>query len=378
MNPIASSEAGPFITGDLSGPMQRPLTLVILGAGARGSAYADLATKRPDTARVVAVAEPRRHVRAAFAAKHHIETDLQLTHWRDLLDRPRLADVAVILDSGHVEAAFALADRGYELLLEKPMATDEASCLAIAEAARRNGTVLALAHVLRYTPYTVKLKQLLLEGAIGDIVSLQHLEPIGYYHFAHSFVRGNWRREAESSPLLLAKSCHDIDWIADLVEDEVARVSSFGSLSHIRPDAAPEGAADRCVSCPLQDTWQYSATRLYRTGLRDDGTKQYLTKIMTAGRLTEAAVTAELTDGPYGRCVYHSDNDVPDHQVVNLEFDAGVTASFTLTAFTPLENRHTKIFGTRGQLAGDGQSIEVYDFFGETRTSCSIPGARGP
>ncbi|MYS80365.1 Gfo/Idh/MocA family oxidoreductase [Streptomyces sp. SID5474] len=350
--------------------MDRPLTIVIVGAGSRGYAYADLAAKRPETARVVAVAEPRAQVRDALATKHRITEANRLAHWRDLLDRPRLADVAVIalLDADHLAAAAGLADLGYQLLLEKPMATTEADCEAIAEAARRNGTALALTHVMRYTPYTLKLKQLLAAGAIGDLVSLQHLEPIGYYHFAHSFVRGNWRREDESSSLLLAKSCHDIDWITDVVGRRVARVGSFGSLTHFRPEAAPEGATDRCVTCPLQDSCAYSATTIYREGLRHGGTKRYFTQIMTADKLTEEAVTAALTHGPYGRCVYHSDNDVLDHQVVNLEFDGGATASFTLTAFTPLENRHTKIFGTRGQLTGDGRYIDVYDFRTETRT----------
>ncbi|MFE7392233.1 Gfo/Idh/MocA family protein [Streptomyces sp. NPDC057582] len=370
MNPTVTAGPDTFITGTTHSPMNRPLTLVILGAGARGAAYADLAARRPDAARVVAVAEPREQVRDTFAAEHHIAPEYRFEHWRDLLARPRLADVAVIAlpDADHVAAAVALADLGYQLLLEKPMATNEADCEAIAAAARRNGTALALTHVMRYTPYTAKLKQLLTEGAIGDIVSLQHLEPIGYYHYAHSFVRGNWRREDESSSLLLAKSCHDIDWITDVVGGRVARVSSFGSLTHFRPETAPDGATDRCVTCPLQDTCAYSATTLYREGLRNGGTKQYFTRIMSEGDLTEQAVTAALTDGSYGRCVYHCDNDVVDHQVVNLEFDGGVTASFTLTAFTPLENRHTKIFGTQGQLTGDGRHIEVYDFRTETRT----------
>ncbi|MFC9328636.1 Gfo/Idh/MocA family protein [Kitasatospora sp. NPDC057015] len=372
MNPTTATATATdaFITGDLSRPLGRPLTLAILGAGARGAAYADLAAKRPEVARVIAVADPRERVRSAFATKHHIAPEFQFAHWRDLLAQPRLADVAVIAvqDAEHVAAAIALAELGYQLLLEKPMATTEADCEAIAEAARRNRTALAVCHVMRYTPYTVKLKQLLLEGAIGDIVSIQHLEPIGHYHFAHSFVRGNWRREDESSSLLLAKSCHDIDWIADVAGQRVAKVSSFGSLTHFRPEAAPEGATDRCVTCPLQGVCAYSATTLYRDGLHNGGTKQYFTRIITAGELTEEAVTAALTDGPYGRCVYHSDNDVADHQVVNLEFDGGITASFTLTAFTPLENRHTKIFGTRGQLTGDGRHIEVYDFRAETRT----------
>ncbi|MEU6969978.1 Gfo/Idh/MocA family oxidoreductase [Kitasatospora aureofaciens] len=367
---LAGSESTTFITGELDSPLERPLSLVIVGAGARGAAYADLATKRPEVARVVAVADPRSRIREAFAAKHHIAPEYRFDDWRQLLARPRIADVAVVAvpDSDHLAAAIGLADLGYQLLLEKPMATTEADCEKIADAARRNGTALAICHVMRYTPYTAKLGQLLQEGAIGDIVSLQHLEPIGHYHFAHSFVRGNWRREDDSSPLLLAKSCHDIDWISHIVGRPVARVSSFGSLTHFRPEAAPEGATDRCITCPLRDTCAYSATTLYRDGLRNGGTKQYFTRVMTAGELTEEAVTTALTTGPYGRCVYHSDNDVPDHQVVNLEFDGGVTASFTLTAFTPLENRHTKIFGTRGQLTGDGRHLEVYDFRTETRT----------
>ncbi|MFI1092600.1 Gfo/Idh/MocA family protein [Streptomyces sp. NPDC020917] len=370
MNPITGCAPDQFINGASTAPMDRPLTFAVLGAGARGSAYADLALKRPGQAEVVAVAEPREKVRAAFAARHGLGPEFCFADWRQLLDRPRIADVAVVAvqDAEHREAAVALAELGYQLLLEKPMATTEEDCDAIAEAARRGGVALALCHVMRYTPYTVKLKELLQAGAVGDVVSLEHLEPIGYYHFAHSFVRGNWRREDESSPLLLAKSCHDIDWICDLVGQRVSRVSSFGSLTHFRAEAAPEGATDRCVTCPLQDTCAYSAATVYREGLRKGGTKQYFTHIAAAGELTESAVTAALTDGPYGRCVYRSDNDVVDHQVVGLEFEGGVTASFTLTAFTPLENRHTKIFGTRGQITGDGRHIEVYDFRSETRT----------
>ncbi|WP_343241077.1 MULTISPECIES: Gfo/Idh/MocA family oxidoreductase [unclassified Streptomyces] len=365
-----AQDSAPFLTGSLAAPLGRPLSLAVLGAGARGSAYADLAAKRPDRTRVVAVAELRDSVRTAFAAQHGLDDEHCFTDWRHLLDRPRLADVAIVAvqDADHVEAAVALADLGYHLLLEKPMATTEEGCDAIAQAVRRNGTALALSHVMRYTPYTVALKQILLEGAIGDIVSLQHLEPIGYYHFAHSFVRGNWRREDHASSLLLAKACHDIDWLADIVGRPVRRVSSFGSLTHFRPESAPAGATERCVTCPLESSCAFSAPRLYRTGLRNGGTKQYFTRITTAGELTEEAVTEALTEGPYGRCVYFSDNDVPDHQVVNLEFDNAVTASFVLTAFTPLENRHTKIFGTRGQLSGDGRRIEVYDFLTERTT----------
>ncbi|MGA5097056.1 Gfo/Idh/MocA family protein [Streptomyces lavendulocolor] len=359
-----------FVTGDLARPMDRPVTIAVLGAGARGSAYAELAAARPESARIVAVAEPHDPHRTAFAARYGLSPEAVFDTWQDFAAEPRMADVAVIavMDADHLAAATRLADLGYQILLEKPMATTEADCEAIAAAARRNGTALAVCHVMRYTPYTVTLKKLIAEGAIGDITSVQHLEPIGYYHFAHSFVRGNWRREDESSFLLMAKACHDIDWLNHIVGRPVRQVSSFGSLTHFRASQAPEGAGDRCVSCKVEPDCAYSALRMYYGGLRQGGTKRYFTRIITAGELTETATAKALAEGPYGRCVYASDNDVVDHQVVNLEYEDGVTASFTLTAFTPLENRHTKIFGSRGQITGDGRHIEVYDFLTERTT----------
>ncbi|GAA2800411.1 Gfo/Idh/MocA family oxidoreductase [Kitasatospora paracochleata] len=361
------TDAQGFVTGRSGAPLDRPLTLAVLGAGARGEAYAHLAAAHPDRARVVAVAEPRERVRTAFADRHHVAPESRYATWRELAARPRLADVAVVClpDADHLPAATALADLGYQLLLEKPMATTEAGCEQVADAARRSGTALAVAFVLRHTPYTIALKKLITDGAVGDIVSVQHLEPVGHYHFAHSFVRGYWRRESESSFLLMTKSCHDIDWLGHVVGRSVTRVSSFGSLTHFRPDQAPPRAADRCVDCPLEPDCAYSAVRLYREGLRVGGPKEYFTRVVTGGELTEDAVAQALTEGPYGRCVYHADNDVVDHQVVNLEYEGGVTASFTLTAFTPMEDRRTKVFGTRGQLTGDGRHIEVYDFRSE-------------
>ncbi|MFD0443153.1 hypothetical protein ACFQ10_12485 [Streptomyces indonesiensis] len=95
--------------------------------------------------------------------------------------------------------------------------------------------------------------------------------------------------------------------------------------------------------------------------------KRYFTRIV-ADEMTAEAVETALAEGPYGRCVYACDNDIVDHQVVNLQYEGGVTASFTLTAFTPQENRHTKLFGTHGQITGDGRTIEIYDFRTDERT----------
>ena len=233
--------------------MRGIVSLAFAGAGLRGTMYARQAVAS-GRARVVAVAEPRPQVRERFAAEFGIPPENTFATWEDMLTLPRLADAVVIgtQDSLHAGPAIAAAERGYQILLEKPMAATERDCVRIADAAQRAGVMLAVCHVMRYTPYTQALKKLLDAGRIGEIVSIQHLEPVGWWHQAHSFVRGNWRREDESSPMLLAKACHDVDWLIYLMGQVPSRVSSFGGLHHFRPEQRPAGAASRCLDCAVE------------------------------------------------------------------------------------------------------------------------------
>jgi len=214
---------------------------------------------------------------------------------------------------------------------------------------------------MRYTALTRHVRAVIEEGRLGELVSIQHLEPVGWWHFAHSYVRGNWRRADLATPMLLAKACHDVDWLQYIVGRPAVRVSSFGSLFHFRPGQAPPGAATRCVACPVEDSCAYSAVRLYRSCLGDPDLERWPLGALTDTPTVEA-VEAALRDGPYGRCVYACDNDAVDHQVVNIEYDGGVTASLTVAAFTPMADRKTRILGTRGYLDSDGETIRVYDF----------------
>jgi predicted dehydrogenase/AraC-like DNA-binding protein len=346
-------------------PTRAPLTVAILGAGARGAGFGGVLAQWPERARVVAVAEPRRDVRQRFAQVHGLSPDQVLADWRDLLDRPRLADMAIVAlpDRQHADAAIGLSNLGYHLLVESPMATDWAGCLAVADSIRRNGTILSVGHVLRYAPYERTVKRLLAKGAIGDVVAIDHIAPVGFEHFAHSFVRGNWAQQGQSSFILLGFAGHDVDWLLDLVGAPAKRVSGHGSLTYFRPESAPPRAADRCVACPVEPACLYSAPRLYGRGRpAASGIGGELARIVTGGDPSPAALDRALATGPYGRCVYHCDNDAPDHQVVSIEFTNGVTAALTVTAFTPMSNRHTVIFGTLGQLTGNSETIEVYDF----------------
>ena len=342
--------------------MAEPVTYVVVGAGQRGSAYADWVAGQPDRARVVAVAEPRPHQRERLARQHGIPPERVFASWQELATVPRVAEAAIIAtqDVEHVAPTTALARNGYHLLVEKPLAPTEGECVELVRAVTEAGVLFGVCHVLRYRPYTRLLKQLLDDGRIGDVMSVQHLEPVGYWHYAHSYVRGNWRRSDTASFMLLSKSGHDIDWLRHVVGKPVRQVSSFGALTHFRRENQPAGAADRCLECAVEPDCAYSAPRLY-LGMLDEGRTGWPVSVIT-DRPTEAGVRTALAEGPYGRCVYACDNDVVDHQVVAMEFGGGVTATFTMTGFTPSLDRHTQIFGTRGCLDGTGERVSVYDF----------------
>jgi predicted dehydrogenase len=340
-----------------------PVKLAVIGAGSRGAIYASYATEHPDQLRIVGVAEPRDFHCQQLVTQHQIVPENVTDDWRTWLTRPKFADGIIIAtpDALHAEPAIAFAKHGYHLLLEKPMSPNEADCRAIVQAVMDAGVMLAVCHVMRYTPYTRLLKKILDSEQIGEIISVQHLEPVGFWHQAHSFVRGNWHNEARSSSMLLQKSCHDLDWLSYIVGKPCNKVSSFGSLNHFKKESRPAGATDCCLDCGVANACAYDAKRFYLEHFAAGNTDWPLNVITTD--ISEAGILAALRTGDYGRCVYGAcDNDVVDHQVVNLEFEGGATASFTMTAFTKSRDRETRIFGTKAELYGNGNILEIYDF----------------
>jgi predicted dehydrogenase len=349
--------------------VKKPVTLAIVGAGMRGNAYSQYALERPDEAKVVAVAEPRAFQREQLAAKHGVPAANVFHSWEDMAAAPQLADAMIIgtQDRMHLAPMLALAPKGYATLMEKPMSTCLEDCERIVACAKQYGNIFAVCHVLLYTDFTIRLKALLDSGVVGEIVTVQHLEPVGWWHQAHSFVRGNWANEAESAFMLLAKCCHDIDWLRHIMGRPCRRVASFGSLHHFRAANRPAGAADRCLDCQVEPTCPYSAKRFYLEQLGRDWINDYCVEVITDDH-TAAGVTKALREGPYGRCVYACDNDVVDNQVVIMDFADGATASMTMTAFAPATHRKTRLFGTRGYLDTDGVKIEHFDFVSEKST----------
>lgn len=342
-----------------------PITLAVIGAGNRGKdVYAGWALDHPHAARVVAVAEPNGERRAALADRHGIPPERQFSAWEDLLARPDVADAVVIAtpDRLHVEPTLRALELGYDILLEKPIAPTREETLRLAEAAQVVQASVTVAHVLRYTPFFTELKRLLDEGRIGDLVTVQYTENIGYWHFAHSYVRGNWRRMDESSPLILAKSCHDLDVLRWLAGAPCRQVASFGGLRHFRRENMPAGAPERCLEgCPVGDTCPFNAVTFYVDGLAE--TNGWPVSVISEDTSRTGRLRA-LREGPYGRCVYQCDNDVVDHQVTVLEFENGVTATFNLSAFTEENTRTLKLMGTHGEIRGhlDKGELELRTF----------------
>ena len=309
------------------------------------------------------VAEPRPFHRDQVAHALGLGAEATFSDWHDLVAAERVADAVIITtqDRDHRLAIEAFAAAGYDILCEKPLAGAEVDCAAAVAAASAAGVFLGVCHVLRYTANTQRIRALIAAGAIGDIVAIHHLEPVGWFHFAHSFVRGPWRRQDESGPMLLTKSCHDLDWLSYVVGAPASRVSSFGSRTLFTAANKPADASDRCVTCAVEPECPYSAVVMYHAGLDPERIESYFTRII-APDMTAGAVDEALRTGPYGRCVFAADNDVVDHQVVSVEYANGVTAAFTVVAATRHEDRRTSIFGSRGQLTTDGSTVEVYDF----------------
>lgn len=346
--------------------------IIILGAGSRGTGYANFVARFTERAEIVAVAEPREFYRNRIGDEHQIPDERRFLSWTEVAARPRFADAVLICmqDDMHEEPAIAFARLGYHILLEKPMAPTAEACQRIVAEVKAAKVIFAVCHVLRYTVFTKKIKEILNAKTIGDIVSIQHLEPVGHWHQAHSFVRGNWRNEKESSCMLLAKCCHDLDWLRYVMDKPCRKVQSFGSLMHFRAECQPAGAADNCLDCPseIEKQCPYSAIKIYLRDRIEKGIVGWPVDVLTTDQTVEG-VTKALRTGPYGRCVYKCDNDVVDQQIVNLQFEDGSTAAMTMTAFCNEGGRQTRVFGTRGALWADSKNIVVTDFLtGESKT----------
>lgn len=341
-------------------PLDKPVTAIVAGAGNRGNVYASYSEKAPSDLKIVGFAEPIPFRSERFARRYTIPPERQFTTWEDIFKVKKFADAIIITtpDRLHYGPAMAALDMGYDLLLEKPIARSWKECSDIMNLAIAKDRIVAICHVLRYAPLFRKIKEVIDSGVLGKMLSIQLMEPVEHIHMSHSFVRGNWRNSKESNPMLLAKSCHDLDLLTWYTGKHCANVASFGGLTWFRKENAPAGSTERCTGgCAIEADCPYSALKIYyrkRTWL-------YHMDLPAEGD-QGPAILDNLKNGPYGRCVYHCDNDVVDHQVVSMEFEDNITANFNMEAHTSYWGRRIRIMGSEGDLVGDEKDLYISNF----------------
>lgn len=345
----------------------KKLSAVLIGAGDRGArAYAPFALNYPHELDIIAVADPNADRRQKIMKEHQIPEDNGFESWEALLNGARRADIAIIctMDRMHMGPTNAALRAGYHVLLEKPMSPDPLECIEMERTAREHNRLLTICHVLRYTEFWSMIKKIIEDGQIGEVASVQLNENVEYMHMSHSFVRGNWNNKEQSSPMILQKSCHDMDILSWIIDKPCLRVSSYGSLMHFKESNAPVGAPERCLDgCPAEDNCPFHAGRYYL------GEGKGWARKFTEDHTNEGIIRAlETTD--YGKCVYRSDNNVVDHQVVNMEFEGGATATFSMCGFTREQTRIVQIMGTKGEIRGnmEDNSISLFNFLTKHET----------
>ncbi|MGL4737101.1 MAG: Gfo/Idh/MocA family protein [Cellulosilyticaceae bacterium] len=358
--------------------MKQIVTVAIVGLGSRGiDVYAPGIKRLGEKVKIVAVADIDAARVQEAAKQYQLTADACFESAEALLEEERLADVIIIAtqDQQHVAQAVVALKKGYHILLEKPISPDLEACQLLERVAQACNRHVVVCHVLRYTPFYTKLKAILDEKVIGEVVSTMAIENVGYWHQAHSFVRGNWRNSLQTSPMILQKCCHDMDLYLWLTSKCCKAVSSFGNTYLFKKEMAPAGATQRCTEgCAVKASCPYDAEAIYihhkAMGLESGNTGWPINVV--APHPTLESVRKALDEGPYGRCVYACDNNVVDHQVVNLEMTDGTTMSFTMSGFTSENSRYAKIMGTKGDIEADmeknlirlnvfGQPKEVID-----------------
>ena len=323
---------------------------ILIGAGNRGMTYGQWAVNHG--IQIVAVAELRPDRLKDAAERLDVPEEMRFQDAKELLSLGKIADAAIIatMDRDHYGHVMQALDCGYDILLEKPISPDPRECLEIEAKANAMGRSITVCHVLRYTNFFGSIKQILVSGKLGKITAIKHSENIGNFHMAHSFVRGNWRNDQLSSPIIMQKSCHDLDILLWLIDAHCTKVAAFGSLSYFKEANAPQDSADRCLDCPVAESCRFDARKAYLPCLGG-----WPTDVVCLEQ-TEEALMEALKTSPYGRCVYRCDNNVCDHMSIIMEFDNDVTATFSLTAQTSACHRNIHIMCEHGEiLADDGQ-----------------------
>lgn len=339
--------------------------IVVIGAGNRTNKYLEYAVRHPERLKLVGIVEPVEIRRKLVANKFGVPEQACFSSFDDFFANPIEADAVLVgtPEDKHYEPCMRAIEAGYHVLLEKPIAQTKQECLDILEASKRKGVVVGVCHVLRFHPYFMKIKELIDSGEFGEIISINHYAEINIDRMTHSYVRGLWNKAQKTNPMLIAKCCHDIDFLLWICNSKCRKVSSFGSLRWFCKENAPEGSAERCIDCKTEASCPFSAVHLYKER------KEWIRNFdVPEGSCIDEVIDGELRKGVFGRCVYHCDNDVADHQIVNMELENHTTISFVVNAFTRNDFRGTHIKMTKGEIDGNETTLCTCKFRGNEET----------
>ena len=345
--------------------VDKPVSIVAIGAGNRTNKYLEYIRNHPDLVQLVGVIELNDIRRQHVAERFGLEASQCYVDYHDFFKASKHADAVMVCtpENMHFEPTMLAIEAGYHVLLEKPIAQTLEECQTIGEAARKKGVLVSVCHVLRYHPYFMKIKELVDSGELGQIISINHRTSVGVDRTAHGFVRGIWRSERFSNPMLMSKCCHDIDFLLWLTKTPCRKLTSFGSLRWFKEKNAPKGSAERCIDCQVESRCPFSAIDLYK--VRRDWISNF---DIPQGKTIDDVIDDQLREGLYGRCVYHCDNDVVDHQIVSMEMESEVTINFSMDIFTLKDHRETHISLTEGEIDGDENRLRVRRFRGAEET----------
>jgi predicted dehydrogenase len=348
-----------------------PVSIVAIGAGNRTNKYLEYVKQHPDKVKLVGVVELNDIRRHKVAEHFRLDASCCYSDYQEFFRSPLKADAVMICtpENMHFKPTMLAIEAGYHVLLEKPIAQTLEECQAIGKAAQKKGVLVSVCHVLRYHPYFMKIKELVDSGELGHIISINHRTSVGVDRATHGFVRGIWRSERLSNPMLMSKCCHDIDFLLWLTKTPCRKLTSFGSLRWFKAKNAPEGSAERCIDCRVESTCPFSAVDLYQ--VRRDWIANF---DVPEGKTIDDVIEDQLREGLYGRCVYHCDNDVVDHQIVSMEMESEVTVNFSMDIFTLKDCRETHISLTEGEIDGDENRLRVRRFRGAEETVYDFSG----
>ena len=357
--------------------MGKTYDVAIIGCGSRGGdAYGRLMHGEKDKFRITALCDVDLSKTEKYAEEFGVSPENVFNDETEFFRKKR-GDVLVIAtqDKDHVRMCLKAFETGYDVLLEKPISPDLEELNALLAAHKKYKKHVLVCHVLRYAPAYLKLYELLKSGAIGRLVRMEATENVGFWHQAHSFVRGNWRNSEETSPMIMAKCCHDLDLIQWYADSECESVYSTGDLSFFKAENQPAGAADRCADCKYINDCPYSAENLYVKRFKANFNCQgWPYNVVDGGKvITEESLRKAYTENEYGRCVFKCDNDAVDNQSVEMVFKNGVKATLVMTAFSDAGYRRYVFHGTYGDMVYDETERAVkLSVFGKEKEIISV------